>query len=132
MTSNKDAFDLICGTDPGDMDVISEGDIRAMADYWNEQGDGDPFTEEDIQNALLGLEEYRQELRQDEEAMESLHGPTTWTDHTVLLVDGTTGTMRIPAGHDPEALVGVTITVGLHDENGLPIQATGIVAEILE
>ena len=60
MTSNKDAFDLICGTDPGDMEAITEDDIRDMAAYWTEQGDTVP--ESDIQKALLGLEEYRQEV----------------------------------------------------------------------
>ena len=71
-------------------------------------------------------------LTQDEQMIEAMFGPSTWTDHTVLLEDDTTGWVRIPADQDPETLVGETATVNLHDENGLHIQATGIVAEILE
>ena len=56
---NKMTFDLLCGNNPGDLNAITEGDIRAMAAYWTEQGDTVP--ESDIQKALLGLEEYREE-----------------------------------------------------------------------
>ena len=54
------------------------------------------------------------------------------TTYTILLEDGTTGWVRIPADQDPESMVGETATVNLSDENGLPIQATGLVSEILE
>ncbi len=60
--SDKMTFDLLCGTDPGDMTTITETDIRSMAQYWNEQGD--TVTEEDVQKAIRGLEEYRGELHQ--------------------------------------------------------------------
>jgi hypothetical protein len=43
----------------------------------------------------------------------------------VLLKDGTTGEVD-------QAQVGDEATVSLHDENGMPIQVSGIVAEILE
>ena len=45
---------------------------------------------------------------------------------TVLLTCGTVGTTRT------EAAVGDVVTVTLRDENGLPISATGEVAEVLE
>ena len=71
-------------------------------------------------------------LTQDEQMIEAMFGPSTWTDYTILLEDGTTGWVSIPADQDPETLVGTTATVNLSDENGLPIQATGTVVEILE
>jgi hypothetical protein len=43
----------------------------------------------------------------------------------VLLKDETTGEVD-------HAQVGDEVTVSLHDENGMPIQVSGIVAEILE
>ena len=43
----------------------------------------------------------------------------------VLLNDGT-------AGQVDQAQVGDSVTVSLHDENGMPIQVSGVVAEILE
>lgn len=45
---------------------------------------------------------------------------------TVLLTSGTVGTTST------EAEVGHTVTVTLHDENGLPVTETGEVAEVLE
>nr|WP_172624045.1 hypothetical protein [Rhodanobacter glycinis] len=45
---------------------------------------------------------------------------------TVLLTSGTVGTTS------ETAEVGQTVTVKLHDENGMPISETGEVAEILE
>lgn len=42
----------------------------------------------------------------------------------VLLKDGTTGSID-------SAAVGDEVTVALHDENGMPIEVTGIVEEIL-
>lgn len=45
---------------------------------------------------------------------------------TYLLKDGTAGTAT--AGHE----VGETVTVQLHDENGMPIERTGEVVEVLE
>lgn len=45
---------------------------------------------------------------------------------TVLLTCGTVGTTLT------EAAVGDTVTVTLRDENGVPIFATGEVAEVLE
>ena len=81
---------------------------------------------------VVGGEIIRISEQEHDELHEALFGPSTWTDHTVLLEDGTTGMVRIPADQDPETLVGETATVNLHDENGLHIQATGIVAEILE
>jgi hypothetical protein len=42
----------------------------------------------------------------------------------VLLTDGTVGTVEA-------AEVGETVTVSLHDENGMPIEVTGTVEEIL-
>lgn len=44
---------------------------------------------------------------------------------TVLLKDGTTGKVD-------NAKIGDEVTVSLHDENGMPIQVTGTVEEILE
>jgi hypothetical protein len=43
----------------------------------------------------------------------------------VRLSDGTCGEIDT-------AKVGQTVTVSLHNENGLPIESTGIVEEILE
>ena len=43
----------------------------------------------------------------------------------VLLTDGTVGQVEV------EVEVGSIVIVALHDENGLPIKATGEVAEIL-
>jgi len=43
----------------------------------------------------------------------------------VLLKDGTVGTVYT-------AEVGDTVTVSLHDENGMPIRVTGVVEAILE
>lgn len=44
---------------------------------------------------------------------------------TVLLNDGTVGQVD-------QAQVGDSVTVSLHDENGMPIQVSGVVTEILE
>lgn len=51
----------------------------------------------------------------------------TMTTYTVALADDTVGTITAEA-----VSVGDTVTVTLHDENGMPIQATGEVVEILE
>ena len=67
-----------------------------------------------------------------QEQNEALFGPSTWKLRTVLLEDGTTGTAHIPGDQDEESVIGQKMTIELHDENGLGIQATGIVAEILE
>ena len=45
---------------------------------------------------------------------------------TVILTSGTIGTTS------DVAEVGDTVTVTLHDENGMPITETGEVAEVLE
>jgi hypothetical protein len=45
---------------------------------------------------------------------------------TVLLTSGTVGTTQGSAD------IGDTVTIELHDENGMPIRETGEVAEILE
>ncbi len=45
---------------------------------------------------------------------------------TVLLTSGTVGTIQGSAD------IGDTVTIELHDENGMPIRETGEVAEILE
>jgi hypothetical protein len=42
----------------------------------------------------------------------------------VLLTDGTVGKVEM-------AEVGDTVTVTLHDENGMPTEVTGVVEEIL-
>lgn len=44
---------------------------------------------------------------------------------TVLLKDGTVGQVGY-------AEIGDEVTISLHDENGMPIQVTGIVDEILD
>lgn len=44
---------------------------------------------------------------------------------TILLEDGTVGKT------DEDVNVGDTVTVSLHDENGMPIEATGVVKDIL-
>lgn len=44
---------------------------------------------------------------------------------TVLLKDGTVGKVD-------HAEIGDTVTVKFHDENGMPIEVTGIVEDILE
>lgn len=49
------------------------------------------------------------------------------TTFTVLLANDTVGTIKAQAVH-----VGDTVTVELHDENGMPIKATGEVVEILD
>ena len=59
--TNKEKFDLICGTDPGDINAITETDIRTIAGYWNKQSEGDPVAENDIQQVIAGLEEYKEE-----------------------------------------------------------------------
>lgn len=45
---------------------------------------------------------------------------------TVLLSSGTVGTTAVNAS------VGDTVTVELHDENGMPINDSGEVVEVLE
>ena len=50
--------------------------------------------------------------------------------YALLLTDGTVGRLTTIMGE--EAILGQTVTVDLHDENGLPIQATGEVAEVLD
>ena len=46
--------------------------------------------------------------------------------NTILLASGTVGTVT------SEVAVGDTVTVKLHDENGMPIEETGVVVEVLE
>lgn len=50
--------------------------------------------------------------------------------YTVLLQDDTVGTISIDMPED--ALIGTQVTVDLHDENGMPIKASGTVVEVLE
>lgn len=45
---------------------------------------------------------------------------------TVLLTDGTVGRVERPAS------VGDRVTAFLHDENGNPIERTGVVQEVLQ
>lgn len=47
------------------------------------------------------------------------------TKFTVALEDGTVGAVC------EEVEIGETVTVSLRDENGMPIQKTGVVAEVL-
>lgn len=49
------------------------------------------------------------------------------TTYTVVLADDTVGIVTAEA-----VSVGDTVTIALHDENGMPIKATGKVVEILE
>lgn len=51
---------------------------------------------------------------------------TTAAGMIVLLVDGTVGRVECPAS------VGDRVTVYLHDENGNPIERTGVVQEVLQ
>ena len=127
---NKMTFDLICGINPGDLNAITEEDIRAMAAYWIEQGDTVP--ESDIQKAIAGLEEYRKELRQDDNPSAPIYGPAKWREHSVLLKDGTVGSVLIPECRVPESIVGLRARVDLADENGMPIQVSGDIASILD
>ena len=56
------------------------------------------------------------------------------TTYTVLLEDGTTGTINSDTldGQHAEAFVGEVVTVHLHDENGNPIELEGALVEVLE
>jgi len=47
--------------------------------------------------------------------------------YTIRLHDNTVGSMD----SSTVPVIGNTVTVALHDENGMPINVTGIVAEIL-
>ncbi len=67
-----------------------------------------------------------------ESEMKALFGPNEWHAYTVLLEDGTTGTLQIPADMAPEEIVGAEMNIELSDENGMKLFKTGIVAEILE
>ncbi|MCK9510732.1 MAG: hypothetical protein M0R28_05850 [Pigmentiphaga sp.] len=52
------------------------------------------------------------------------------TIYTVLLQDSTVGMLSSDMPED--ALIGTQVTVDLHDENGMPIKASGTVVEVLE
>lgn len=54
--------------------------------------------------------------------------------YTVLLEDGTTGTIDDSTiyGQSPEAYIGEYLTVQLSDENGLPTTVNGKLVEVLE
>ena len=52
------------------------------------------------------------------------------TIYTVALDDGTCGAVITPKNQKVKVLD--TVTVGLADENGMPIEKTGQVSEILE
>lgn len=56
------------------------------------------------------------------------------TIYTVLLEDGTTGTINSDTldGQSAEAFVGETVNVHLHDENGNPVEREGELVEVLE
>ena len=56
------------------------------------------------------------------------------TAYTVLLEDGTTGTINSDTidGQHAEAFVGEIVTVHLHDENGNPVEREGVLVEVLE
>lgn len=56
------------------------------------------------------------------------------TTYTVLLEDGTTGTLNSDTldGQPAEAFVGENVTVRLHDSNGNPVEHEGKLLEVLE
>ncbi len=49
----------------------------------------------------------------------------------VLLENETVGTLTI-VGIDTDAIIGKEVSVKLHDENGMPIEVTGIVKEVID
>ncbi len=49
----------------------------------------------------------------------------------VVLVDGTVGSVMVPAAMDADDLVGLVVTVKLWDENGNPLFIEGEVREVL-
>lgn len=53
---------------------------------------------------------------------------------TVLLADGTTGVIDADSldGQHPEAFVGEIVRIKAKDENGVPFEAEGVLAEVLE
>lgn len=55
------------------------------------------------------------------------------TTYTVLLEDGTIGTVSDDTldGQHPDAFQGEVLNVHLHDENGNPIEARGVLTEVL-
>ena len=52
--------------------------------------------------------------------------------YTVLLTDGTTGTIDTLNGQSASEFLGEFVAVNLHDENGNPITAYGVLAEVLD
>jgi len=54
--------------------------------------------------------------------------------YTVLLTDGTTGTIAADTLNGQSAIkfLGEIVTVHLHDENGNPITAEGVLVEVLD
>lgn len=56
------------------------------------------------------------------------------TTYTVLLEDGTTGTINSDTldGQSAEAFIGETVNVHIHDENGNPVEREGVLVEVLE
>jgi len=54
--------------------------------------------------------------------------------YTVLLSDGTTGTVSSDTlnGQSAEDFIGEIVNVHLHDENGNPIETEGELVEVLE
>lgn len=55
------------------------------------------------------------------------------TTYTVLLEDGTIGTVSDDTldGQHPDAFIGEVLNVHLHDEDGNPIEACGVLTEVL-
>lgn len=53
---------------------------------------------------------------------------------TVLLSDGTTGTVDSDSidGQHADAFIGEVVNVHFHDENGMPMERRGTLAEVLD
>lgn len=53
---------------------------------------------------------------------------------TVLLSDGTTGVIDTDSldGQSPDAFIGEVVRIKAKDENGMPFEAEGVLAEVLE
>ena len=56
------------------------------------------------------------------------------TTYTVLLANGTTGTVDDDTldGQHPNVFIGERVNVHLHDENGNPIEVCDILVDVLE
>lgn len=54
--------------------------------------------------------------------------------YTVLLKDGTTGTIKADSinGQHADAFIGEIVAVSTKDENGMPIEVRGELVEVLE